>query len=59
MTLHTILAAGREWAPNLADLFVFGGLGCVCYGAWLVYPPAAWIIGGAALFALGWLGTRF
>lgn len=41
--------------PDLRDLFVFGGLGCVVAGVAQIYPPAAWIVGGAALF---WLGTR-
>jgi hypothetical protein len=42
-------------ALELRDLFVFGGLGCVAYGAAQIYPPAAWIVGGATLF---WLGIR-
>jgi len=39
-------------APELAT---FGGLAACCYGLAQVYPPAAWIVGGAALF---WLGVR-
>jgi len=42
-------------AFDLQDLFVFGGLGCVGYGIWQVYPPAAWVVVGVALF---WLGVR-
>lgn len=40
---------------DLQDAFVFGGLGCVGYGLHAIYPPAAWIVVGAALF---WLGIR-
>ncbi len=40
---------------DMADAFVFGGLGCVGYGIAQVYAPLAWIVVGAALF---WLGVR-
>lgn len=40
---------------DLRDAFVFGGLGMVGYGLYLVCPPAAWIVCGVALF---WLGVR-
>lgn len=40
---------------ELRDCFVFGGLAAAVYGIALVYAPAAWITGGAALF---WLGLR-
>lgn len=40
---------------ELRDVFVFGGLAAVVYGIAQVYPPAAWMAGGAALF---WLGIR-
>jgi hypothetical protein len=44
-----------KYAPDLRDLLVFGGIGCAAYGAAQIYPPAAWIIAGAAIF---WLGVR-
>ncbi len=40
---------------DLRDIFVFGGLGCIAYGAAQIYPPAGWIVAGAGLF---WLGIR-
>lgn len=40
---------------ELRDCFVFGGLGAVVYGVAQINQPAAWIVGGAALF---WLGIR-
>jgi hypothetical protein len=33
------------------DVLGLVGVGAVVYGTWLVYPPAAWIIGGAAASA--------
>ena len=41
--------------PALRDVITFGGLGCACYGISQVYPPAAWVVGGVALF---WLGVK-
>lgn len=40
---------------DLRDVIAFGGLGLVGYGIHLIYPPAAYIVCGAALF---WLGAR-
>lgn len=40
---------------DLQDRFVFGGLACIGYGVSAIYPPAAWIVVGVALF---WLGVR-
>lgn len=43
----------------LRDLAGLGGVGLVAYGAWLIYPPAGFIVGGcllilgALLLALG------
>lgn len=49
----------REWllglVPDMQDVLVFGGLASVCWGLAQVYPPAAWIVGGAVLF---WLGIK-
>jgi hypothetical protein len=38
---------------DLRDFLAFGGLAMVGYGLHLIYPPAAWIGIGAALFWLG------
>lgn len=51
----------RERLRQFAELFdlrtivTFGGLGMVGYGLSLIYPPAAYIVCGAALF---WMGVR-
>lgn len=45
----------REDLPDLRDLFAFGGLAAACYGIAQIHAPAAWIVGGVALF---WLGVR-
>lgn len=52
--LHVALSRVRA-AVDLQDAFVFGGLACVGYGLYCVYPPAAWIVVGGCLF---WLGVR-
>lgn len=44
--------------PDLQDVFVLGGIGLTAYGAWLVYDPAGFMVGGASLAALGLLGAR-
>ena len=47
----------------LRDLAGLSGVGLVAYGAWLVYPPAGFIVGGtllilgALLLALGHRST--
>lgn len=38
---------------DMQDAIAFGGLAMVGYGLHLIYPPAAWIGVGAALFWLG------
>jgi hypothetical protein len=40
---------------DLQDVMAFGGLGCACYGLAQIWPPLAWIVGGAAIF---WLAVR-
>lgn len=50
---RALAAIGAEL--ELRDVFVFGGLGCAVYGIAQFHVPAAWIVGGAALF---WLGVR-
>lgn len=40
---------------DLRDAFVFSGMGAVYYGLFQIYPPAAWIVLGVALF---WLGVK-
>lgn len=37
------------------DVCTFGGLAMVWYGLSVAYPPAAWVVVGAALF---WIGAH-
>jgi len=60
MNLRRTIARLRPllaWRPDvdLRDLCVFGGLAMIGNGIAAVYPPAAWIVCGSALF---WLGVR-
>lgn len=52
------LRAARARLPSmleLRDVFWISGLAAVCYGTSLIYPPAAWIVGGVVIF---WMGIR-
>jgi len=40
---------------DLRDFLAFGGLAILCYGLHMIYPPSAFVVGGAALF---WLGAH-
>jgi len=42
-------------AIDLRDAFVFGGIALVGYGVHAIYPPAAFIVVGLAVF---WIGVR-
>jgi hypothetical protein len=43
----------KRMVPDLRDVLVFGGIGAVGYGAWLIYPPAGFITVGVLFFFLG------
>lgn len=45
--------AGLAKYIDMRDVFTFGGLALVGYGLHAVYPPAAPIVVGAALFRIG------
>jgi len=57
-TARAALAAASivasEWTP---DTLLMAGAGCVSYGAWLIYPPAGFIVGGLLLLVGGYLGA--
>lgn len=48
-------AALIGWRP---DAMMIGGGAGVAYGAWLVYAPAGFIVGGLLAMAAGWLESR-
>lgn len=41
----------------LRDLTALAGVGCLTYGAWQVYEPAGWLVGGASLVLLAVAAT--
>lgn len=48
--LATAVRAIAAAVPGLVrDLAGLGGVGLVSYGAWLIYPPAGYIVGGSLL----------
>lgn len=44
-------------ALDLRDLFVFGGVALVSIGSGMVYLPAALVVAGIALLAIGVFGV--
>lgn len=48
--------AGAHWAV-LSDLCALSGAGLMSYGAWLVYRPAGFIVGGVLLLLAGVVGA--
>jgi hypothetical protein len=42
----------------LADALLIAGVGLVSYGAWLVYEPAGFIVGGVILLAGGFRAAK-
>lgn len=43
------------WRP---DALLIAGAGGVAYGAWLVYEPSGFIVGGLLVMVAGWLDSR-
>lgn len=39
----------------LIDTAGCSGAGLVAYGAWLIYPPAGFIVGGVLLLVAAWM----
>lgn len=39
--------------PDVCDIIALLGIAALVYGAWLVYPPAGYIVGGAAMLLIG------
>jgi hypothetical protein len=42
----------------VADALGFAGAGAIAYGAWLIYVPAGFLVGGVLLMALSMLIGR-
>jgi len=45
-------------AANAPDALMLAGASSLSYGAWLVYPPAGFIVGGLLLLAAGILASK-
>lgn len=43
---------------NVPDILMAAGASGVAYGAWLVYEPAGFIVGGLLLLAAGVLASK-
>jgi hypothetical protein len=61
MPFRTIMAAVRAGLPKVVcDLAGLSGVASIAYGAWLIFPPAGFLVGGALLLAGALLmGRRF
>jgi len=57
--LGRALRASARAVPHLVvDAAGFVGAGSIAYGAWLIYVPAGFLVGGALLMALSILFGR-
>lgn len=54
MKLWDKLKKNKDKLPELRDLLMITGLIMAMYGIYLIFPPAAWIVGGIFLIYLGW-----
>jgi hypothetical protein len=53
--LRGLRALAISWRPDALMAFGAGG---IAYGAWLVYQPAGFIVGGAFVLTAGVLAAR-
>ena len=44
-----------EWLP---DALMVSGASAIAYGAWLIYAPAGFVVGGGFALVGGWLLAR-
>jgi hypothetical protein len=48
----------KKLVPDAPEVFLVAGGGAVCYGVWMIYAPAGFIVGGMFMLVGGWLGAR-
>ena len=53
--LRELGAAAVTWRP---DALMVSGAAAISYGAWQVYGPAGYIVGGLFALAIGWLDSK-
>jgi len=51
--IRAALAKLRGFLPDFRDVHAYGGGILLAFGAWQVYPPAAWMLAGLLLLYLG------
>jgi hypothetical protein len=57
--LRKLFATIGRRTPHVAnDAVGFAGAGAVAYGAWLIYPPAGFLVGGTLAMTLSILAGR-
>ena len=57
--LRKAFAAVLRRSPHaILDLMGFAGAGAIAYGAWLIYVPAGFLVGGVLAMALSVLFGR-
>ncbi|WP_176936690.1 hypothetical protein [Bradyrhizobium brasilense] len=53
------MSAALRRAPHVAfDMVGFAGAGAIAYGAWLIYVPAGFLVGGTLAMAISILVGR-
>lgn len=53
-----VRSAGSNAASGAADALFLAGAGAVSYGAWLMYAPAGFIVGGVLAMVAGVIVAR-
>lgn len=59
LALRTRLPSVQAFAlANVPDLLMLSGATSLAYGAWLIYPPAGFLVAGLLLLVAGVLASR-
>lgn len=53
--MTNLKSIAAEWWP---DALMVAGAASISYGSGMIYPPAAWIVGGVFVILIGILGGR-
>lgn len=48
----------KLFISNLPDLLMIAGAGTLSYGAWLIYEPAGFLVGGVLFLTAGIMTAR-
>ena len=59
LALRTRLPTVQAFAlSNMPDLLMLSGATSLAYGAWLIYPPAGFLVAGVLLLVAGVLASH-